>query len=183
MKQVTRKRLMTALALMAAGAGGFMLWTPWQPQSRPPDVADALVVLGGTSSDRSTLAAKLYRENHAKRIIVTGDRSELMLALIESGIPEAALVHEPSATNTVENALLVQPLLDKLGARRVILVTSWYHAGRALRIFRRLMPDREFSTAYIPENESADPNGKSMLRREKFAILYPTLIRGVPCLW
>jgi uncharacterized SAM-binding protein YcdF (DUF218 family) len=36
--------------------------------------------------------------------------------------------------------------LQALGARRVIIVTSWFHSRRALHTFQRFAPEMEFTS-------------------------------------
>jgi uncharacterized SAM-binding protein YcdF (DUF218 family) len=88
----------------------------------------------------------LFRQNVAPRIIITGDgdfESNRQM-LIREGVPAACISIEPKARTTRENALFTIPILQQLGARHVILVTSWYHSRRALRSFRHYAPDIQF---------------------------------------
>jgi len=108
--------------------------------------ADAIVLLGGGVGERPTRAAELFRSNAAPRIIVSGagDTDGNRLLLLHRGVPASAISLEPDSRTTKENALLSIPLLRAVGAKRVILVTSWYHSRRALRCFRHYAPDLTF---------------------------------------
>src|SRR5260370_1144050 len=99
--------------------------------------AEAIVVLGGGSYERPLRAAELFRQNAAPRIILTGagDNDGNRRLLLKQGVPAAAIEQESDSRNTKENALFTIPLLRKDGAHQVILVTSWYHARRALNCF------------------------------------------------
>ena len=107
---------------------------------------DALVVLGGGSYERPVRAAELFRDHAAPRIIVTGfgDCETNRRILLRHGVPASSIIVESKATTTRENALFTIPLLRKLGAKQVILVTSWYHSRRSLRCFRHYAPDMQF---------------------------------------
>ena len=107
--------------------------------------ADALVVLGG-GDGRAERAAELYKEGAAPRIIVTGygDCAANVQMLEKKGVPADAITAEPRALTTYENVEFSLPLLRKLGASRVIIVTSWFHSRRALACFRHLAPDLVF---------------------------------------
>lgn len=109
--------------------------------------ADELVVLGG-GDGRAERAAELYRQGAAPGVLVTGhgDCASNVAVLERDGVPASVIVPEPTALTTRENALLAIPLLRKMGARRVILVTSWYHSRRALAVFRHFAPDIEFAS-------------------------------------
>jgi len=125
---------------------------------------DAIVVLGGSinaaasddkgriqtndSDERIVAAARLYQAKVAPLILVSGgsgnpawpDKKEapLMADLLESmGIPRNAVIIENSSRNTYENATLSKPLLEKVGAKRIVLVTSAWHMRRSAAIFRK----------------------------------------------
>lgn len=109
--------------------------------------ADELVVLGG-GDGRAERAAELYRQGVAPGVLVTGygDCAANVAILEKSGVPAAAVTSEPNALTTLENAQLSIPMLRKMGAHRVILVTSWFHSRRALACFRHLAPDIQFGS-------------------------------------
>jgi uncharacterized SAM-binding protein YcdF (DUF218 family) len=107
---------------------------------------DVLVVLGGGSYERPTRAASLFREHVAEQVIITGasDHEANRKRLIQGGVPASAILIEPKADSTRENALFTIEMLRKQGARRVILVTSWYHSRRTLHCFRHYAPELQF---------------------------------------
>ena len=132
----------------------------------PDDIpsADAIVLLGGgmrsnrpprptvevgEAGDRMLYAAHLYREGKAPYILLTSGLypwnpnettdAENMGTLMEFlGIPADALVLETKSTNTYENALYSKPMLDEMGAQRILLVTSAMHMPRAVMIFEKM---------------------------------------------
>ncbi|HWH70654.1 MAG TPA: YdcF family protein, partial [Candidatus Sulfotelmatobacter sp.] len=126
-----------------------------------PVEADVIVVLGGGGGDRAKRAAELFLAGAAPRILVSGDgdtESNRRL-LIRQGVPAAAIQVEPNSMNTQQNATFSAPLLRRAGrdvvhsvpdiasgtgARRVIVVTSWYHSRRALQCFRHYVPGIQF---------------------------------------
>lgn len=108
--------------------------------------ADAIVLLGGGSGERPTRAAELFRSGIAPRIVVSGagDAAGNRLLLINRGVPASAIQLETDSKTTRENAQFSIPLLRAAGAKRVVLVTSWYHSRRALKCFRHYGPDITF---------------------------------------
>jgi uncharacterized SAM-binding protein YcdF (DUF218 family) len=108
--------------------------------------ADMIVVLGGGSGERPSRAAELFRSNAAPKILVSGagDADGNRLLLMHRGVPASAILLEPNSKTTKENALFSIPLLRTKDAKRVILVTSWYHSRRALKCFRHYAPDLTF---------------------------------------
>lgn len=95
-------------------------------------------MLGIGSYWRSFYAVLVWREDHFRRIVVTGkDAAPLMRDLMANqGVPRDIITVENAATSTRENALFVQRILAN-GDGPYVLLTSDYHMNRALRAFRR----------------------------------------------
>ncbi|BAY55459.1 MULTISPECIES: YdcF family protein [Leptolyngbya] len=132
------------------------------PQQIP--TADAIVVLGGATesaipprpwielkeeSDRVLYGAKLYRDQKASRIILSGGRidwrpsssseAEDMAVLMETmGVPRSAMLLEPNSLNTRENAVNSLEIMKAQKIQKILLVTSAMHMPRAMMIFRKL---------------------------------------------
>jgi uncharacterized SAM-binding protein YcdF (DUF218 family) len=108
--------------------------------------ADVIVLLGGGAGERPNRVAELYRAGVAKTILVSGagDTDDNRRLLVHRGVPASAIQMERDSKTTKENAVFSMPLLDNLGAKRVIIVTSWYHSRRALRCFQHYGPDIQF---------------------------------------
>lgn len=104
--------------------------------------ADAIVVLGGESQGRPVEGARLYKQGLAPRVFVvgTGDNERNRRALVREGVPEDLITCETASESTLENAMFVRPLLEKVGVHRAILVTSSYHTRRALAVFQQRVP-------------------------------------------
>ncbi|MGL5877118.1 MAG: YdcF family protein [Xenococcaceae cyanobacterium] len=134
-------------------------------QNLPPTeipTADAIVLLGGATrspeeprqmpevleaGDRVIYAAKLYKDNKAPTIVISGGRIEWkgggapestdIARLLEfMGVPTDAIVEEPDSLNTYENAVNVSKILQQKKIDRVLLVTSAIHMPRSLLIFK-----------------------------------------------
>ncbi|MBI4342347.1 MAG: YdcF family protein [Candidatus Omnitrophica bacterium] len=125
--------------------------------SQSPQPADAIVVLaggvgesgkaGGGYQERIKRAVDLYRTGYAPRLIVSSGytfvfrEAEVMKELaVRLGVPEAAILLETDASNTVEHVRLTRDILQQAGWRRILLVSSPYHMRRALWTFRRQAP-------------------------------------------
>jgi len=110
---------------------------------------DAIVVLGGAvrgdthmgtlgdmndAADRLVQAARLYRAGKAPRVLLSGGgesgvrpEAELMAELLEvMGVPRRAMLLEDKSRTV---------LLNQVGARRILLVTSAAHMRRAEGLF------------------------------------------------
>jgi uncharacterized SAM-binding protein YcdF (DUF218 family) len=121
---------------------------------------DAIVVLGGgmapatppeqpfprlvNGADRVWLAARLYHDKVAPRVIVAGggymadpanptttEATAMRQFLVDLGVPNEAIIDESKSINTIENIRNVRALV---GSGRVALITSGYHMPRALQL-------------------------------------------------
>jgi len=153
------RRFAVAALLLLAGTGvyGFLNLGRWLAPQDPLTKADAIFVLAGTVAERPLEAADLYRAGYAPVILVTRDlpepaaiiagqrgahlpeRYELNLSmLLELGVPRAALVVPDRVhDNTAAEAGTLREVAQKLGWKKVIVVSSTYHLRRVAMICRR----------------------------------------------
>jgi uncharacterized SAM-binding protein YcdF (DUF218 family) len=147
--------------------------------------ADVIIVLGGGTDERPTRAAELFKAGAAPRILGSGfgDDDVNVQILKHDGVPEAVIFREPRSISTLENANFSIPLLRQKGARRVIIVTSWYHSRRALACFRQAAPDIEFYSrpAYrtYPRTEWSRQGTSGYIRAEYMKLLGYWICYGV----
>ena len=90
---------------------------------------------------RVATGALLYKSGVAPLILLSGgtagNEAEAMRGLaLAAGVPDAALLLEPSSRNTAENALYTARLLQARGLRRIVLVSDPEHLFRASLLFR-----------------------------------------------
>lgn len=139
-----------AAILCAALSGAAFLWAEtFLTVDRPVAKADVIVVLGGETLNRSSRAIELFQRGAASHILISGagDAELIERRLLAAGIPRSAVAKEASSATTWENAILTARVLRSTHARRVILVTSWFHTRRASATFRHVMPEIEFFPA------------------------------------
>lgn len=136
-------------------------WRNLPPADLPQ--AEAIVVLGGAvkpqipprpwvdvaeAGDRALHGARLYRAGKAPLLILSGGRiewqgggppesSDISQIVEMMGVPETAILQDPSSLNTYQNAVNVKRILQQRGLNRVLLVTSAIHMPRSLAIFRK----------------------------------------------
>lgn len=139
----------------------------------------AIVVLGNINDANGTLspiarercdrAAEEYRRLPHAKIIPTGGwghhfnlttqpHATYTRAYLETlGVPPDAFVEAAESANTVEDAKLCRPIVERHGFRRLILVTSDFHLDRARFLFTREFPELpiEFvgSTTHLPPDD------------------------------
>jgi uncharacterized SAM-binding protein YcdF (DUF218 family) len=162
--------IVTLLALWLVWWIGWGAWPVSEPQELPwrPDV---ILVLGGGNEERPREAIRLHKQYPNVPLIVTGDGGVIYQALLRGGVDALDIKHESSATSTVENAQFTKAMLNELGARRVVLVTNWFHVSRALAVFRNYQPEREFTASFEAKPEELDNWHRYVSRRERLAAL------------
>jgi uncharacterized SAM-binding protein YcdF (DUF218 family) len=147
----------------------------------PAGRADAMVVLGGDVTHRPKRALELYQQKAAPGVIIsgTGDCEEVRIFLAGKGVPAAAMQLECKSRTTMENALL-----RAQHARRVIVVTSWFHSRRALNCFRHCAPEIEFislpTTSDVPKSHWPNQYERSRVLLEYAKLLYYRVRHGIP---
>ncbi len=124
-------------------------------ESSPPEKVDALYVLASEFQEKNPVAARLYREGFAPRVIIYNDplfsswsREQLRNLyqvewaeedLVKRGVPRTAIIRLPFAGNgTRYEALSLGRYLRQHPMKRIILIMRDYHARRTLMTFRRL---------------------------------------------
>jgi uncharacterized SAM-binding protein YcdF (DUF218 family)/lysophospholipase L1-like esterase len=153
--------------------------------------ADVIVVLGAgmvgpcepnlNAMRRVILATRLWRDQRAPLLLFTGGKpagldcsiAEVMSRFAgDLGIPPEARLVETASRNTHENAVFSAPLLRRVGARRLLIVSDRLHIPRAVGAFA--------AAGFVTERASvpvyaSHPDNVSMLYsglREYAALLY-----------
>lgn len=132
---------MVAVATIV-GAGFYL-----SPQNEL-DSSDAIVVVsGGETSQRVAEGVKLYKEDWAGVLIMSGaardakdsNAAAMKRMAINSGVPADKIITEEKSMNTVENAAYVRDIIEQNKFNRLILVTSPYHQRRAALVFGKAL--------------------------------------------
>lgn len=130
--------------------------TYWpMPSDSLNQVSDGIILLAGQYQERAPKAAKLFKKGYAPLIILANDgvrsgwskkyqlnlyateRSEELL--VQLGVPRESIIKLPYfKSGTIYDALAVKNYITEHGLMSIQLVTSDYHAYRALLIFRRV---------------------------------------------
>jgi uncharacterized SAM-binding protein YcdF (DUF218 family) len=136
----------------------------------PAVQSDALIVLGDDNyvADRAFHAAELYREKVAPVVVASGRMlrqnvsiADVMEHDLESfGVPATSIVKlTHRAHNTQEEAVEAARLIKTRGWKRVLVVTSNYHARRARFIFGRVLPSNVSLRVSGARDSDFDPSG------------------------
>lgn len=149
--------------VLAAGAvvAGLFAWAALERHFAPTsntqlDRFDAIIVLGNpadadgnptpTQLARVTEGVREYERGVAPRLIFTGgavrnrfDEAQVMARTAEAqGVPESAVVVEPSARDTIQNACYAVRIMKTRGWNSAEVISSPSHLPRAALIFSRL---------------------------------------------
>eukprot|EP00850_Spirogloea_muscicola_P004032 SM000017S02772 [mRNA] locus=s17:143274:144215:- [translate_table: standard] len=104
-------------------------------------------VRAGAAQLAACRAAALFLTGHNSGGPVTEARAAAKLAR-ELGVAEERIVLEERASNTLENALFVKPLVLERGITELIVVTSDFHMKRSSFIFDEVFSQTRVKVGY-----------------------------------
>lgn len=135
------------LCVLAAWGGGFIWFIEAAARSSPaPPHAEGIVAFTG-GAERVETALRLFAENRADRLLLSGVGGGADLAVLahHAGVDAAPLAArvtlDRSATTTRGNALETATWARANAIHSLIVVTAFYHMPRALIELRRVLPD------------------------------------------
>jgi len=154
-------RALLLLLIMAAAAlfyaGRFLVY------DENPRKADVIIVLAGDKGTRTEKGVELYQEGYAPYLIMSG--GEIYHGLIigdlmkehatELGVPPEAVISEPEASSTYENAVFTRNILEEQGFKTALVVSSNYHMRRVKYVFDKEFKNTGIALTYVA---AADPN-------------------------
>ncbi|QDZ39702.1 YdcF family protein [Euhalothece natronophila Z-M001] len=150
-------------AWVSSGLTQSLEWQHISNENEKLPEAEAIILLGGSTQapipprntveitgagDRVLYAAHLYKQGKAPLIIATGGRiswlgndtpeaTNMKQLLVEIGVPASAVIEEPQALNTHDNAVYTQEILEEKGIKQCLLVTSASHMPRSVLTFKK----------------------------------------------
>ncbi|MEI6825828.1 MAG: YdcF family protein [Desulfuromonadales bacterium] len=156
------------------------------PSEAPITASDGIVLLAGHYSERVPNAAELFNKGAAPRIILTNDgvrggwsskhqrnlysieRSEELL--VQLGVPREAIIKLPfNKSGTIYDALAVKKYAGEHSMHSIHLVTSDYHAYRAVWVFKRVFGDLPVTIGITP---APSPMFSLPSLKEPFKLVY-----------
>jgi uncharacterized SAM-binding protein YcdF (DUF218 family) len=127
-----------------------------------PQSADLILVLGGDFwGPRVLKGGDLAALGYAPRLLISGGpyqgkpEGELAIRfLAEHGYSTRGFESfSHHARSTIEEAVALRPELARRGVKRVLLVTSWYHARRSAIVFDLFCPGIQFIAVPAPDSQ------------------------------
>ncbi len=117
------------------------------PQDEPKKADVIVVVSGGQITSRAEKGIELFKQGYAPKLIFSGAALDDGLSnayamrdqALSAGISQDAIYIDEKSQNTYENALNTKKIIDSLGLKKIILVTSPYHQRRANQTFESVL--------------------------------------------
>ena len=159
--------------------------------------AEALVVMAGSTSERLPVAARLFQDGVAPRILLTNDGifsawsaenqrnlyniDWARLELLKMQVPEQAIVKLAySSSGSIYDALNSRKEILGKGIKSIIIVTPDYHTRRSLWTFERVLRNQAVAIGSYPAisevSKSSDFIKFLELGRELIKYLYYTIM-------
>jgi hypothetical protein len=172
-----RRRWLVVIAVIVVSLAGWLSAPVWLRalggflvETGVPRKADAAFVLAGDAKgQRLMIGCDLLKQGVVPVLLVSGSTKLPWYGLNEA---DAAIAFggkngcdtsrmKPvyvAAFSTVEEARAARPVLEQMGIRDVIVITSNYHTARAARTFRREFGDAVRFTMVAAPDEFFEPN-------------------------
>lgn len=142
--------------ILAAKAGNFLIVDA-------PRHSDAILVLAGETDRRPQRALQLLSQGYGKRIVLNVPTNAKLYKFTQLELAQKYIQDLPQAASvsicpidglsTKEESKDAEKCLQREGAKSVLIVTSDFHTRRALEVFRREFPGREYSVAAARNDE------------------------------
>jgi hypothetical protein len=134
-----------------------------------PEQADLLMVLGSQDLKVPLMAAKLYKEGRAKKILVSGgapahlidqtpvdqrEANRFKELLIKEGVRQEDIFVEFNSTNTIQNIELSKKLIEEIGIEHDSVILMQFPIGQriAAELFKKHFGSYPLSYApYVPD--------------------------------
>jgi uncharacterized SAM-binding protein YcdF (DUF218 family) len=131
------------VALAIIGIGLFL-----SPQDKLRHADLIVAISGGETSQRTNEAVRVYKQGYAPKLLFSGAAADpngpsnaatMRRDAMSAGVPASAILIEEQSTTTAQNAADAAPIIHRLGAHTIILVTSPYHQRRASLNFHQVL--------------------------------------------
>ena len=142
---------------LAAKAGSFLIIDAPRP-------SDVILVLAGETDRRPRRALELLEEGYGRRIVLDVPTNAKLYEFTQIQLAQRYIQDLPQSgfislcpidgLSTKDESKDAERCLQPEGAKSVLIVTSDFHTRRALEVFRRELPGREYSVAPARNDEA-----------------------------
>lgn len=128
--------------------------------------ADAILVLGGGSGERTQQGVALYQQKYAPLLIISAEGNHSLYSqtfqwataaralAIAGGVPADRILLIETSTSTRDDALLSKELCLQKGLRSLIIVSEPFHTRRAAWTFRKAYKGTDIRLMIYPVQQS-----------------------------
>jgi hypothetical protein len=145
---------------LAAKAGSFLIVDA-------PRRSDAILVLAGETDRRPQRALELLSQGYGRRVVLDVPTNAKLYEFTQIELAQKYILDLPqpapvsicpiNGLSTKDESREAEKCLLREGAKSVLVVTSDFHTRRALEVFRREFPEREYSVAAARNDEGFGP--------------------------
>lgn len=131
----------------------------WLAMPGEPEPADVIAVHGGNRA-RTRYAVELYQQGLAPRLWHTGyaeTTDEVTNEVIAAGVPADSVAYLSSVSTWTDAGAIVAAARDS-GARRVLVVTDWWHSRRAFCADQQRLDDPQVTLVFAASPAPAGPD-------------------------
>jgi len=142
------------VALAAAKAGSFLVLEDPRP-------SDVILVLAGETDKRPQRALQLLAQGYGRQIVLDVPAATKIYEFTQIQLAQQYVEHLPQPAlvtvcavvglSTKDESKDAEKCIARVGGKSVLLVTSDFHTRRALSVFRREVPEHEYSIAAAPD--------------------------------
>ena len=123
-----------------------------------PQKSDVIIILGGYDTTRVAYGAKLYQLGYADKVLLSGSGMGMTKQAVSLGIPESAILQENQSTTTFENAKYSLKIVQNLGYKSAIVVTTSFHTRRTSIIFAQFFKGIDVKICPVPYDSAITHN-------------------------
>lgn len=128
--------------------------------------ADAILVLGGGSGERTQQGVALYQQDYAPLLIISAENNHSLYSrtfqwgkaardlAIAGGVPDDRILLIETSTSTRDDALLSKELCLSRGLRSLIIVSEPFHTRRAWWTFKKEYRGSDIRLMMYPVQQS-----------------------------
>lgn len=148
-----------AIPLWVPGMGSFLV------VEDELEKTDVIVILGGGDPQRAKVAAQLFKDGWAKKLITTGELIPDVLEALDKplthaevsariasreGVPPRHIMVIEKGTSTFEEAEALKKFMKANEFKGMIVVTSIYHTRRSRAVFRKFFKGSGIKVIFRP---------------------------------
>jgi UDP-N-acetylmuramyl pentapeptide phosphotransferase/UDP-N-acetylglucosamine-1-phosphate transferase/uncharacterized SAM-binding protein YcdF (DUF218 family) len=130
--------------------------------------ADAIIILGGNTLERTNTGIELYHQLVAPRLVLTGydpgehipEFDQTLIArnrALAAGVPERDFTLLET-TSTLEDAQQIANYIRQNGLNNVVIVSDWSHARRAICTTQMVIGTNPPAMAFFPSSAKHTPD-------------------------